>query len=99
MPYILQRLFAASVSKKSSNIMHVTETIVISAYFIYLVANLTKKSNVFTPQLIFVKFANFCSMVFINPNRPLGRICGDFSTAWSLSVFIRHLLLVFIAVW
>ena len=29
--------------------MHVTETIVISAYFIYLVANLTKKSNVFTP--------------------------------------------------
>lgn len=31
--------------------MHVTETIVISAYFIYLVANLTKKSNVFAPPV------------------------------------------------
>ena len=76
--------------------MHVTETIVISACFIYLIANLTKKSTVFTPpQLIFVKFTNFCSMVFINPNRTIGRICKNFSTAWCLSVFIRHLLLVF----
>ena len=47
--------------------MHVTETIVISAYFIYLIANLTKKSTVFTPQLIFVKFAIF---LFVGLHKP-----------------------------
>ena len=29
--------------------MHTTETIIISAYFIYLIANLTKKRTAFIP--------------------------------------------------
>ena len=42
-------------------------------------------------QLLWKKFDNKCEDWFI-PNRSLGRMCEFFSTAWSLSVFIRHLL-------